>query len=368
MKPAELYYFIGKCLSMDDDPQARRAVEAIISAGKVPWEDFVWMGSSHLVLPALYSVFGRNGVLPMLPADLADYLSEIHALNRDRNLKILAQSHELIRILNGAGIEPVFLKGAGHLLQELYPDNGDRIMSDIDILLSQEDLAKAACLLYENGYFHPDEFNDDNFEKHHHLPGFEHRDKIAMVEIHHSLFPGRYSKLISNAEIATEKRKLDGIDAWVLSYRHQVALNFVHDQLVDDGFKYKAMVIKGLYDFFLMAKNEPEQNATSILSGFNRKFNAYSFFASALFNHSQMIHYKSDFSAIRFKKQFDYLLNHPKMQAGYQLLVLNSLRLSEVLKVLFTAPFSRTSRRYILKKAGNTTKVKQYIRKLMRGE
>jgi len=368
MTSAELYYFIGKCLSMDDDPDARQKVHAEISLGNVPWEEFVWMGSSHLVLPALYPVFKRNSVLPLLPADLEDHLQSIYKINVDRNKQIKEQSFELIRILNNKGIEPVFLKGAGHLLQGLYIDDGERIMSDIDILIPEADIWKAAQALYDNGYSHPEEFINDDFEKHHHLPGFEHKNYIAMVEIHNCVFPGSFSKILPNTEIVSEKRKLEGSAAWVLSYKHQMILNFVHDQLVDDGFKYKSMVIKGLYDFYLISKNDPELSAASILTGFNRKFNVYCFFASALFNHSQKIHFKSDSSAIRFKKQFEYFLNHPEMQSGYQLLILYRLRISEVLRLLVTAPFSRSSRKYIMKKVGNASKVKQYTQKLMRGE
>ena len=368
MTPTELYYFIGKCLSIDNDPEARQLVEAEIASGKVLWEEFVWMGSSHLVLPAFYTVFKRNGLLPLLPADLEEHLQSIYELNVDRNKLIKEQAFELIRILNSKGIEPIFLKGAGHLLQALYLDDGERIMSDIDILIPEESIQKAAQVLYESGYFHPEEFKDDNFEKHHHLPGFEHPDYKVMVEIHHAVFPGQYGRLLTNAEINSEKRKLKGIDAWVLSYKHQMIHNFVHDQLVDDGFKYKSMLIKGLYDYYLIAKNEPKQSAAYILNNFNRKLNKYCYLVSVLFNDSKQIYYKADLSAIRFKKQFEYLLNHPKVQSGYQLMVLYRLRISEVAKIVVTSPFSISSRKYILKKVGNATKVKQYIRKLLRGE
>jgi hypothetical protein len=137
---------------------------------------------------------------------------------------------------------------------------------------------------------------------------------------------------------------------------------------VDVGYKYKSMVIKGLYDFFLIAKNGQGPVTTSILPGFKRKYNVYCFFASSLFNHSQKIHFQSALSATRFKKQFEYLINHPKMQSGYQLVILYGLRISEVFQLIVTAPFSESSRKYIMKKVGNTARIKQYMQKLLRGE
>ncbi len=361
MKPAELYYFIGKCLSMDDDSEARKLVHTEISSGNVPWEEFVWMGSSHLVLPAIYPVFKRNGVLPLLLADLEEHLQSIYLLNVDRNKQIKEQSFELIRILNEKGIEPIFLKGAGHLLQGLYLDDGERIMSDIDLLIPEEAIEKAAQVLYDNGYSHPEEFADDDFEKHHHLPGFEHNNFIAMVEIHNCVFPGSYNKILSNAEIDSEKRNLKGLNAWVLSYKHQMIHNFVHDQLVDDGYKYKSMVIKGLYDYYLLAKNESKLNTAYNLNDYERKLNAYCFIVSALFNHSEKIGFKKNFLATRFKKQFDYLLNHPKIYTLYQFLILYRLRITGILELIVTAPFSKQSRRYISKKIGTIENSRKYF-------
>lgn len=364
MTPSELYYFICKCLVMDDDAQTKRLVETEVSSGNVSWEEFVWTGSSHLVLPALYSAFSRNGLLPLLPADLVDHLSAIYNINLHRNRQIIEQSHELIRLLNNEGIEPVFLKGVGHLLQNLYHDPGDRIMSDIDILIPEEDIQKAANALYYAGYFHPEEFKDDDFENHHHLPGFEHKSYIAMVELHHSVFPVNYLNILSNTEIYSDRKKTEGFNAWVLSTDHQMVLNFVHDELVDDGFRYKTMVIKGLYDFYLLSKLNQQENTRFSVKGYTMRFNTYCSFVSAIFNHSQSIYFIENFSTKRFKKQFDYLLNHPKYSRLHQIIVTYNLRFFIILKTFVTAPFSKQSRRYINKKTGNFSALKRYFKKL----
>jgi len=364
MTTSELYYFIGKCLVMDDDPEAMRLVEVEISSGNVPWEEFVWMGSSHFVLPALFSAFRRNGIIHQLPNDLAEHLSGIYTLNLNRNLQIIEQSHDLIRIFNSEGIKPLFLKGAGHLLQNLYRDPGDRIMSDIDILILESDIQKAAQILYENGYSHPEEFKHDDFEEHHHLPGFENKNYPAMVELHHTVLPGKYQNLLSTAEILLAKKKIEGSEAWVLSVKHQKLLNFVHDQLVDDDFKYKTMLIKGLYDFYLLAKLSPEKRVKPLIKEYEKWFNTYCFGVSATFNNSQSINFTENPTTRRFKRQFDFLLNHPKIFGFYQLLILYSLRISIILKTFITAPFSKHSRRYIKKKAGTMSAVKGYIRHL----
>lgn len=349
---------------MDKNPETCKEVADQVASGNVPWEDFVWMGSSHFVLPALYSAFRRNGILPLLPEDLAEYLLKIYTINADRNEKITEQALNLTLILNAGGIEPVFLKGAGHLLQNLYHDPADRIMSDIDILIPEDQLPEAAKILYTNGYFHPEEFEDNDFEKHHHLPGFEHLHEVAMVEIHHSVFPGNYQNLLANEEIYAEKMKIEGYNAWVLSAHHQQLLNFVHDQLVDDGFRYKNMVIKGLYDFYLLSKLNQSSEISSLAKAYTRKFNTYCSFASVIFNHPSSIIFTQNSSTRRFKWLFDYLLDHPRISGFYQFIVLYSLRIPIIFKTIIMSPFSKQSRRYFSKKAGSGAALRRYIKSL----
>jgi hypothetical protein len=349
---------------MDDDPEARRLVEIEVSSGNLPWDEFVWMGSSHFVLPALYSAFNRNGILPIVPADLAEYLCTIYNLNVGRNRQIIEQSHELIRILNSKGIEPIFLKGAGYLFQNLYNDPGDRIMSDIDILFPERDIQKAAQLFYEHGYSNPEEFKADDYEEHHHLPGFENKNYPAMVELHHSVLPGKYRNLLSNAEIFSDKKKIEGLNASVMSVKHQQLLNFVHDQLVDDDFMYKTMLIKGLYDFYLLAKIAPQGGIKPYVKGYQQYFNTYYSFASVAFNSSKTIEFTENLATRRFKRQFDYLLNHPKIFGFYQIIILYSIRIPIILKSFITAPFSKHSLSYIKKKAGSVAAVKRYFKSL----
>jgi hypothetical protein len=219
-------------------------------------------------------------------------------------------------------------------------------------------------LLYANEYVHPEEFDDDDFEKHHHLPGFIHTRYAAMVELHHTIFPGKYQELLSASEIDPGKKKIEGFNAWVLSAGHQMALTFIHEQLVDDGSKYKSMLIKSEYDFYLLAKLLPAQEAIPMDKKHERRFNAWSALASATFNNDKEIRFKKNRSAKRFRRQFEYLLNHPEIFAVYQFLVLYRIRTGIILGSLLAAPFSKQSRRYIKKKAGSVPALKKYLKGL----
>ena len=53
------------------------------------WDYFVKIGSSHLILPALYSAILRKNLQNFFPKDLLIYLKEIHQINSNRNSLIM---------------------------------------------------------------------------------------------------------------------------------------------------------------------------------------------------------------------------------------------------------------------------------------
>jgi len=364
MNSSDLFYFIGKCLAMDDDPVARSSVTAAVEEGIVPWERFVLTGSQHLVLPVLYTAFKRNGVLPLLPADLTEHLKNIYTLNFQRNLKIMRQAEDITRLLNRGGIEPLFLKGVGHLLQGLYYDQGDRVMMDIDIMVQEPDTTIAASLLSKSGYRQDTEDHEEDFEGHHHLPGFYHPDRIAFVELHRTPLPSKYNSLMTINDIFASKQKA-GIDgAWVMSPKHQMILNFIHDQLHDREYRYRLLMMKGIYDFYLMSKHCPVSEIQPVLKRYRRKLNAYCYYISATFNNSQWPGHTNCRSARRFKRQTVYLKDHPKMFSIYSALVYNCERVVKIIRLFATAPFSKYSRYYIREKIGTREARRKYYRKL----
>ena len=112
-------------------------------ATQIFWDKLVQYGSSQLVLPAIYGALKRKKLVDHAPIDLVFYLQEITDLNRKRNTAILKQINFLSKLLNRHQIEHVFLKGAAMLITKPYDALNERMVGDIDILVSEKDLAKA---------------------------------------------------------------------------------------------------------------------------------------------------------------------------------------------------------------------------------
>jgi len=112
----------------------------------------VKVSTNHYVFPGIYCNFKRADFLKHLPADLVDYMKHITNLNRDRNTQILQQAQDLNSLLLANNITPIFLKGTGNLLADLYEDIAERMVGDIDFIFSKEDYPKAITVLREFGY------------------------------------------------------------------------------------------------------------------------------------------------------------------------------------------------------------------------
>ena len=107
-------------------------------------------------------------------------MHEITSTNIDRNLQIIEQINELNTLLSQNGVNPIFIKGAGNLIQGLYKDPGERMIGDIDFLVSKSEYDLSAKILLEHNYKTVSSlgYNFPNF-KHH--PRICNDDHIAAV-------------------------------------------------------------------------------------------------------------------------------------------------------------------------------------------
>ena len=104
-------------------------------------------------------------------------------LNRKRNQQILAQAKSLNELLLSNNVTPIFRKGTGNLLAGIYEDIAERMIGDIDFIVSKEDYLKVIKLLRNFGYSEiaPYEYY---FPDEKHYRRLQKENSIAAVEIH----------------------------------------------------------------------------------------------------------------------------------------------------------------------------------------
>ena len=142
MSYLEFLSFISKCLTINEEHKNKLEIEEILKNKTIDWDTVVRVSTGHFVFPALYSNLHRANFLSYLPEDLVSYMKHISDLNRKRNEEIFEQVKEVNQLLVDNNIIPIFLKGASFLVENLYSDITERMIGDIDFIVSKKNLKK----------------------------------------------------------------------------------------------------------------------------------------------------------------------------------------------------------------------------------
>lgn len=253
MTNSEIYYFLGKCLTLGDDEEKDRKVIQMITQKEVDWVRFVTLASNQLVLPSVYLRFKRNNILQLLPEELSDHLRMVYELNKQRNTAILGQIDRINRLFATVGIVPIYLKGAGNLLDQLYEDVGERMMGDIDLLVSDAEFLEAANLLKGEGYDHFLKFYEDNQSATKHFPRLVHPTEPADIEVHRLPVETDLAKHFNYVVIHPEVKLIEtDPPCYVLSDRHKVIQNFMHGFMANDVRQMHNVSFRNMIDLFFL--------------------------------------------------------------------------------------------------------------------
>lgn len=308
MTNKELFYFTGKCLTINEHHGFREEIIDMVAADSIDWEKFVTLCSNHLILPAIYLKFKKQEIIEYLPGELSEYLKEIYDLNLDRNNQILKQLQEITDILNKDNIYPIFLKGAGHLLDGLYSDIGERIMGDIDLLVSENEYLVAVKLLEKEGYSTegPCFLDIENLK---HYPGLLKAGAPAHLEIHRLAVSRKYQSWFNKEMIDKGKMAVPTlIGCFALSDKHNIMHNFIHSQLGHEGHSYGIVSFRDLYDLYLLSKRSDVKETLPEIKT-KQKAIAYFVFAGKAFGLPEKFYPTGNLSSWLFSKKHDLNLN-----------------------------------------------------------
>ncbi len=250
MNYKETLFFISKCLTISRHKENLEYVVDQIENPNFNWDAIVKMATANLVFPALYLNLKRAEFLHYLPEDLVAYMEHITDLNRERNEQIKKQAASINTLLLAQGIVPIFIKGTGNILEGLYKDIAERMIGDIDFIVSYEDYQKTIEILTANGYqaFHDRKYNLPG--KHH--PRLVKQNHIAAIEIHKDFVREPNTNEFNYAVIKDSLLVLNSTS--FLSYPHQLSLSIIAYQINDNGQFYKAINLRNAYDVFVLSE------------------------------------------------------------------------------------------------------------------
>jgi hypothetical protein len=217
--------------------------------------------STHLAALQLRWALREQRLFSACPADVAEYLDAIYTLNLDRNLQCEDQLADFIHLLNSIDVRPVLLKGAAALVGGLYPTSGERMISDLDILIPAHRLPEIIDKLAGAGYkprtTEGREIPDPvGFHGDHHYPPVVSTDWPCRVELHISPVQIELAELLPSEEVYREATamKWRGGECFLPSPTHFVAHNIIHAFLFDTNIHLQRVSLRQLFEFVLASR------------------------------------------------------------------------------------------------------------------
>tara|TARA_R110002167_G_scaffold25703_1_gene88959 strand:+ start:295 stop:1398 length:1104 start_codon:yes stop_codon:yes gene_type:complete len=269
----ETLFFIGQSLTINHSTENKIAIEKLLKENSVDWDAVVKVSTGHFVFPALYCNLKRANFLHYLPEELVNYMVHITDLNRERNQKIIDQAKEINELLLANNITPIFLKGTGNLLEGLYEDIAERMVGDIDFIVSKEEYTNTIKILYEDNYKNLYD-NKNPFPHTRHYTRIIKKNRIAALEIHTELTSEKYFKRFGYEFIKKDLLKNTENETFI-SYDNQLCLSIISTHINDNGFLFKRISLKNSYDVFLLSLKVNTLKAVTSLKFLSFKLNSY---------------------------------------------------------------------------------------------
>ena len=335
--------FIAKCLTITLEEKNRKEIENQLKNTKIDWDSVVKVSTTHYVFPALYCNLQRVNFLHYLPTDLVEYMAHLTSLNRERNIQIIEQAKEINQLLLENNIIPVFLKGTGNLLEGLYEDIAERMLSDIDLILNKKDAKKADEILRDHKYSSNSEI-PANFR---HLPRLTKLNKIAAIEIHTDLLIEGYRDEFNYVLIQEGVQKIN--HAHVMDFESQLALSILANQINNDQFRYKDIFLRNAYDVFLLSKKTNAKTAFNKFTKLKDLLDCFSAICFTVFNKPDSLKYDSTSKIIKHLNTFNKKLDNPTLRKKINLRIDLTIRLH----IIYKSIFDKETRTWLIKRVAN---------------
>jgi len=277
-------------LTISFEAKNKQEIEKQLKSTSIDWDAVVKVSTTHYVFPALYCNLKCADFLQYLPHELVNYMEHITDINRERNKQIISQADELNNVLLANNIRPIFLKGTGNLLAGIYEDIGERMVGDIDFILSKEDYPKAIIILREFGYSEVEKYKYYIPEEKHYRR-LQKENNIAAIEIHNELLIEKYANEFNYSFVERGSQIINEIA--ILSYANKLNLSIIASQINDNGFYYKTMALRNAYDVFLLSKKTNAKKAVNTLDKLSHPLNCFLAACYEVFNKVESLEYNN---------------------------------------------------------------------------
>lgn len=345
MNYRETLFFVAQCLTINTERENKESVLIKLKNEKIDWDMVVKLSTAHYIFPALYYNLKKTRLLKYVPDELVSHMKYISELNLERNKQIIVQVVELNKILKSNNIKPIFLKGTGNLVDNLYNNIGERMIGDIDFICSKNDYPKAIKTLTKNGYF-PVDKTKYSYPEFKHYRRLKNKKGIAAVEIHKELIIEGYHEEFNYDLVIKNVRKSKGIN--ILSFEDQLVLSIVTNQINDNGFYYKTVPLRNAYDVFLLSKKTNAKDYFSKFENLKKILNCFLAVCHTIFGNIKTLEYNKTKETENYLSLINSFFLDERRRKRRMKSIYILLYIRKRLSILFRSLFDEEYREWVL--------------------
>lgn len=161
------------------------------------WPDVIELAMHHRVLPRVWRHAGA-----VIPEPFRGQMRAYATVNGRNALQNIERTLEALQLLEADGIPAIVLKGPLQA-RRLYGDFALRMNVDVDLLVREADLARAARAFDAAGYKHHTAISQRSLQRHRafeHDVAFTHPEDAQLIELHADVAQPHYGYRVPLAE------------------------------------------------------------------------------------------------------------------------------------------------------------------------
>ena len=281
------YALLALFLSPWKDAETTEALADAIQQGKTDWKSLLYMANLHFCSPLWFKRLRKDGLLPLLPKELQTYLQHLHQANIERNEAFQRAIKEIYSKLKDFEIPAILLKGGATFCDNLYEDQGARMIGDLDLLVKPQHTELVRNMLLQLGYEEQPDFTGflgyfDTYTLHH-LPRHLKPGTPVAVEIHYQTAMGQAGRVLQTDLFWKHKEIItwEGLKLLVPVPTYRLLHNTIHALLPNKEFITSIISLRDLAEFtYIVRRYESVINWREWLEkgyrqGLSRKFRIY---------------------------------------------------------------------------------------------
>ncbi len=257
------YTIVGRCLAPALPPDDKQELSDALKGNLVSWGALLLTANMNRCTPLWYVRLCDHGLIEIVPHDLREYLTQLHAANCERNQKIRSELIKIISLFNQEKIPVLLLKGAITFADNLYSDIGARMMNDLDLLVPEVDVFRAKNLLMSKGYIEnqKDELEVQNgkiLSRGKHLTSIKKPGSPAKIELHYRVMHGIAGRILTteNTWETKNKVKLNNCIALLPAPTIRLLHTMIHATQTGKAFLRSHVNLSDLAEFAAVTNNQ----------------------------------------------------------------------------------------------------------------